>query len=188
MRITGGTLRGRILEAPKGRDIRPTSDKVRLAIFNMLNSRGLVDNAVVLDAFCGTGALGIEALSWGADHAVFIDKNRTSLDLCKKNCTALGVLSSCNHLLKDASKLTAKPEGTAPADLVFLDPPYKLGLVIPALEVLVSGGWVSNTFHAVLETEKEFDPAALTAKGYMVDLERDYGDTKIVLAHIQNAG
>ena len=116
MRITGGEFSGRILEAPKGSDIRPTSDKVRLAVFNMLNSRGLVENAIVLDAFCGTGALGLEALSWGAAHAVFIDKNRTSLDLCKRNCAALKITDRADHILKDASKPGPLPAGSQPAD------------------------------------------------------------------------
>lgn len=187
MRITGGTLRGRILEAPQGRDIRPTSDKVRLAIFNMLNSRGIIRDAVVLDAFCGTGALGIEALSWGASHAIFIDKNKTSLDLCRKNCNALGVKQQSHHLLKDATKIGVSVEEIPVAEVVFLDPPYRQDLLLPCLDNLISNGWVAQNAYIVLESEKEFDVSQLTSKGYEMVLSRDYGDTRIVLAQTQSA-
>ncbi len=93
MRIVAGQYGGRRLEVPKGRDIRPTSDKVRGAIFNALRSRGAVENARVLDAFCGTGALGLEALSQGAAHCTFLDKAKDSLALAKVNAQALGLLS-----------------------------------------------------------------------------------------------
>ncbi len=92
MRIVAGQYGGRRLEVPKGRDIRPTSDKVRGAIFNALRSRGAVEEARVLDVFCGTGALGLEALSQGAAHCTFMDKARESLELAKRNAQNLGVL------------------------------------------------------------------------------------------------
>lgn len=183
MRITGGEFGGRILEAPKGRDIRPTSDKVRLAVFNMLNSRGLVDDAVVLDAFCGTGALGIEALSWGASHAIFIDKNKKSLDLCKKNCQTLGLKDTVTHILKDSSKLAPRPADLLAADLVFLDPPYRQDLVLQTLQSLSANGWLRQTGHSILvESERQLDPALLTQEGYEVSVTKDYGDTRILLA------
>lgn len=182
MRITGGEYRGRILEAPKGRDIRPTSDKVRLAIFNMLNSRGLVEEAVVLDAFCGTGALGIEARSWGAAQSVFMDKSRESLDLCKKNCTSLK-LENIKHLLKDAAKPGPRPNDVAPVDLVFLDPPYRMGLVEQSLAALVANDWLNTAAHSILiETESRYDAAWLIGLGYEISLTKDYGDTQVVLA------
>ncbi len=178
MRITGGEYGGRILEAPKDNKIRPTSDKVRLAIFNMLDSRGLVEDAIVLDAFCGTGALGIEAISRGAAQAVFIDKNRSSLDLSKKNYSALKIAVESHFLLKDSSKIGEKPSNIAPATLVFLDPPYNQNLVPLTLESLLSGGWLVEGAHIVVETEKG---SFLAISGFQTLIERDYGDTRIAL-------
>ncbi|MEM7680297.1 MAG: RsmD family RNA methyltransferase, partial [Pseudomonadota bacterium] len=121
MRIVAGLYGGRRLQVPKNRDIRPTSDKVRGAIFNALASRGVVDGVRVLDLFCGTGALGLEALSRGAVYCTFVDKVRESLDLAKANTASLGADELAAFLLQDATKISDMPE---PYDLVFLDPPY----------------------------------------------------------------
>lgn len=182
MRITGGLYRGRIIEAPKGRDVRPTSDKVRLAIFNMLNGRGLVEDAVVIDAFCGTGALGIEAISWGAAQSIFIDKAKTSIDLAKRNCVTLGI-ENAHFILKDSSKLSPKPNTIPPADLIFLDPPYRMGLVAQSLESLHQNGWLSQTGHSILcEAERQLDQDVLVQAGYDIAVTKDYGDTRVLLA------
>jgi 16S rRNA (guanine966-N2)-methyltransferase len=181
VRITGGLYRGRILEAPKGRDIRPTSDKVRLAIFNMLNGRGLVRDAVVMDAFCGTGALGIEALSWGAKHCLFIDQARVSLDLCKKNCAALDV-KYASFLLKDSSKLGERPSSIPAANLVFLDPPYRKGLVEESIRALTDGGWLAEECYLVIETEENFDEGLIDAD---ILVSKTYGDTKVTLCAVR---
>lgn len=180
MRITGGTHGGRILQSPKDRAIRPTSDKVRLAIFNMLNARGLVDGAVVLDAFCGTGALGLEALSQGAAAAIFMDKNKSSLTLAKENYEALKMQGS-DFILKDATKPGEKPQKIQAANLVFLDPPYAQGLIAPALDALAENGWLANDTHVLMESEISFEPALLSNLGYAMILSRDYGDTRIAL-------
>ena len=129
MRITGGLHRSRKLETPKNDAVRPTSDKVRQALFNMLNSRGLVRDAVVLDAFCGTGALGLEALSQGAARAIFIDKAKSSTDLCHQNIETLNVGDQSCVLLQDSAKIKLRPDGIPHVELVFLDPPYRKGLV-----------------------------------------------------------
>lgn len=105
MRIIGGSARGRTLKTPVGQDIRPTSDKVRLAIFNALFSRGGVAGKIVLDAFCGTGALGCEALSQGATKSIFCDISKVSLGLAKENAAALGFTDRSEFILKDAAKL-----------------------------------------------------------------------------------
>lgn len=181
MRITGGIYGGRVLEAPKDRTIRPTSDKVRQAVFNVFNARGLVDGANVLDAFCGTGALGIEALSWGASCCSFMDKNRTSLELCRRNFAALKIDAQHNFLLKDAVKPGIKPAEMPAANLVFLDPPYKQELVQQSLGVLISAGWLARGAHALIEAEKAWNPAALAEFGHEVLLTRYYGDTQVVL-------
>jgi 16S rRNA (guanine966-N2)-methyltransferase len=181
MRITGGLYGGRILEAPKDRAIRPTSDKVRQAVFNMLNSRGVVENAVVLDAFCGTGALGIEALSWGASCCTFMDKNRGSLELCRRNFAALKINAQHYFVIKDAGKPGMATKISA-ANLVFLDPPYHQSLVETALPALFEGEWIAADCTILVETEKGWDPAVIQPLGYDVELTRDYGDTSITLA------
>jgi len=178
MRITGGEYRGRILQSPKDRSIRPTSDKVRLAVFNILNTRGLVENAHVIDAFCGTGALGIEALSWGAASCAFIDKNKSSLDLARRNCDSLKIENPTSFLLKDASRLGPKPENTVATNLVFLDPPYNQGLIPQSLESLAAGGWVADGSHILIESETGLDPVSF---GHEILMTRDYGDTRIAL-------
>lgn len=181
MRITGGIYGGRVLEPPRDMRVRPTSDKVRQAIFNILNARGLVDGASVLDGFCGTGALGLEALSWGGFCCTFIDLSRTSLDLCRKNHAALKTDAQCNFILKDCAKPGIKPAEIAAANLVFLDPPYKQDLVRQALEGLAPAGWIAKDAVILIETEKSHDPAPLAEMGYTIDLVRDYGDTRIAL-------
>lgn len=182
MRITGGLYGGRLLEAPKDRAIRPTSDKVRAAIFNILNARGLVQDAIVLDAFCGTGALGIEALSWGALCCTFMDKNRGSLSLSQRNFAALKIETKHYFLMKDAIKSGANPNKDTAANLVFLDPPYNQNLIETCLPPLQEGGWIAPNAHILIESEKGWNPAVLAPLGYDILLTRDYGDTSIALA------
>ncbi len=178
MRIISGTAGGRRLIAPEGRDVRPTGDKVRGAIFNSLRSRAAVEGAHVIDCFCGSGALGLEALSQGAASCAFIDNDRSSLDLAKKNAAALGLEGGCEFIYKDAAKLKDRFENIRPADLVFLDPPYNKGLVLPALAALQAGGWLAEGATIVAETEKAFKgdfPGAFQTLD-----EKIYGDTKVL--------
>jgi 16S rRNA (guanine966-N2)-methyltransferase len=180
MRITGGEYRGRLLQSPQDRAIRPTSDKVRQAIFNILHSREAVENAAILDAFCGTGALGLEALSRGGLCCTFMDKNRRSLELCRSNFAALEMTAKSSFVLKDATKPGAKPVDVAAANLVFLDPPYKQGLIAASIKSLGENGWFANRAMILMESEKSFDPAAL--EGFEILTVRDYGDTRVSLA------
>ncbi len=184
MRITGGTHGGRVLQSPKDRTIRPTSDKVRLAVFNILNARGLVQDAAVLDAFCGTGALGLEALSQGALCCTFMDKNRRSLDLAKDNFAALKMDAQHSFVLKDACKPGLKPASIPAATLVFLDPPYKQDLIAQSLPTLAGSGWVAGGAYILAESETMWDSGILISLGCNVILMRDYGDTRITLAQI----
>lgn len=180
MRIVSGKYGGRRLEEPKGRDIRPTGDKVRGAVFNALRSRGAVEGAVVLDAFCGTGALGLEALSQGASTCTFVDKARESLDLCRRNAQALGAVDAAQFLLRSAEKIGRKAEDMLPASLIFLDPPYGKGLVPAALEALSAGGWIEDGAWIAIESEKAFDGVL---PGFCaVESEKTYGDTKVIFA------
>ena len=181
MRIIGGSARGRTLKTPVGQDIRPTSDKVRLAIFNALFSRGGILDAIVIDAFCGTGALGLEALSQGAQAAYFFDNARISLALTKENAADLGFVDQCQFVQKDAAKLGEKPAANLPATHVFLDPPYRKNLVAPALDGLKSGGWLTPDAMIIVETEADATPL----DGYGdVTFDKIYGDTRVYFIQI----
>jgi len=181
MRIIGGIHRGRQLKVPEGRDIRPTSDKVRQAVFNMLTARGVVKEANVLDAFCGTGALGLEALSQGAAFCVFIDSAKKALGLCQKNISMLKMEMCGKTIQADSAKLGQKPETIPAADLVFLDPPYNKELISPALKALQTGNWVHpDTVCAIeLSSKEKFSGESLT-----IIQDKIYGDTRIILAHM----
>lgn len=178
MRIVAGLHRGRTLKTPQNGDIRPTSDKVRQALFNALHSRGLVVDAIVLDAFCGTGALGLEALSQGAAEALFMDLAKTSLGLAEENATLLKELSRSKFMQKDATSPGLKPETIPVATLVFLDPPYHKNLVPQAFQALLKDGWVGAGSVVVAETESAADLSAITAD---ILFEKTYGDTAVTV-------
>ncbi len=178
MKIVSGKYGGRRLIVPKDRSIRPTTDKVRGAVFNMLVSRGAVDGVRVLDGFCGSGALGLEALSRGAQHCTFMDKARSSIDLTKENADALKATEFCDFSVRDATKI---PENHGDMyGLVFLDPPYQKGLIPDVLQSLISGGWLDKGAWIVCESERHFTLPVLP--NLMNDHEKIYGDIKITLA------
>lgn len=177
MRITSGTLRGRPIEPPKDRQVRPTSDKLRQAIFNILTSRDAVGGAYVMDLCCGTGALGFEALSRGCEDVVLIDQHPTSLALAKQNAKSLGVEGQCSFFKADCRKLPERPAHIAPRSLVFFDPPYKQELITPGLLGLISQNWLADGAYVVCETEK--GSPFIVPEGYRLELERTYGDSEI---------
>lgn len=179
MRIVAGYNRGRILHSPDNNLIRPTSDKVRLALFNALNSRGAVVDAVVLDGFCGTGALALEALSQGASEAVLIDQEKSSLELARKNAGLLEETEHCSFLLKDCTNLSDRPENQKPATLCFLDPPYHKEILPKALKALQNGNWLNKGCWIVAEMEKDYN-----FEGFSAESEKTYGDTKILIGRI----
>jgi 16S rRNA (guanine966-N2)-methyltransferase len=178
MRIISGKYGGRKLDVPKGRDIRPTSDKVRGSIFNALISRTDIDGAQVMDLFCGTGALGLEALSRGAEQCLFVDKAKDSLNLARQNAHDLGADRQADFILSDATKLRPRGGGVRACDVFFCDPPYRLELIAPSLQALLDGDWLGDEAIGVLEAEK----------GWSIDIppafdiltEKTYGDTSIV--------
>jgi 16S rRNA (guanine966-N2)-methyltransferase len=177
MRIVAGLYGGRRLLSPDNRDIRPTSDKIRGAIFNSLRSRGAVEGAYVLDGFCGTGALGFEALSQGASHCVFADSSRVSLDLARENAAALGIKNEAQFIVIDMGKYGQKSETKNKFNLVFLDPPYNKNLITPALESLDQGGCLAPDAILVVESERKFSG---TFPGtYALLDEKISGETKI---------
>jgi len=179
MRIISGKYGGRNLNVPHNNVIRPTSDKVRGAIMNSLQSHGALEGAVVMDGFCGTGALGIEALSRGASTCLFIDQNDRSLELAQENVKLVGAGDVSKFILKDMTRLQARTDDFTPKTLVFLDPPYGQDLVYDALESLAKGDWLSDDAVIVVEEEKDFVPEF--DESFEVFSEKEYGDTKVFL-------
>ncbi len=179
MRIVGGRLRGRLLEAPASRAIRPTSERLRESIFDILVHRhvGVVEGARVVDLFAGSGALGIEALSRGAKFALFVDNGPEARALLRANVEAFALGGVTRIWRADATLLGKAPAGP-PFTLAFLDPPYEKGLAGPALTGLVEGGWLASGALVVVEESAEAEIGAPTALR-IVD-ERVYGETKVV--------
>jgi 16S rRNA (guanine966-N2)-methyltransferase len=176
MRIVAGTLRGRALAAPRSEAIRPTTDRTREAVFNVLAHRfgDPVSGARVLDLFAGTGALGLEALSRGAVHCVFIEEGAEGRGLIRTNVEAFGLTGRTKIFRRDATALG--PVGTiGPFDLVFADPPYGKGLGERALASARAGGWLKPGALCVVE-EAAAAPFA-TGEGFGIVDERHYGDT-----------
>lgn len=178
MRIVAGKYRGRRLSTPKTDDIRPTSDKIRGAVFNALHSRGVIKGALVLDLFCGTGALGIEALSRGAEHCIFVDKSNASLKLTQDNTKTLNIPAQDTQFIRhDACTLAPKTPDIPSRSLVFCDPPYGQNMIGPALENLHIMQWLAKDAFIVIETSKT---ESLTLSHiYTIESERIYGDTRI---------
>ncbi len=153
-RIVAGTLRGRVLSVPANAVTRPTADRVRQALFDMLAHapwRGDALEGGVVDAFAGTGALGLEALSRGAARAVFLERDRAALACICANIAACGMAPQTLALGGDALRPPSPRPGWGAAGLVFLDPPYGGGLAAPALSALVRSGWVAPAALAVAE-------------------------------------
>ena len=179
MRVVGGRLRGRNLATPTSREIRPTADRLRESLFNILVHAyaNPVEGARVLDLFAGTGALGIEAISRGAGFALFVDNGAEARALLRNNVEALGLGGVTKVFRRDATELgPAHP--VEPFSLVFLDPPYGKGLAVKALASLRDGGWLTKEALLVVEEAKA---AAFTAPEGFVELERRaYDDTEFV--------
>lgn len=177
MRIVGGKHRGRRLTPPADRRVRPTVDRVREAIFNILTqgSSTLPPDTQVLDAFAGSGALGLEALSRGAGHVTFLDTDRESIALVKTNVRDLLEQEQVTVLMRDA---THPGPADQACDLIFLDPPYGKGLAPVALRALSENGWIGPDAGIVVELGKK-EPLDLP-DGFSLEDERTYGDTRIV--------
>lgn len=182
MRITGGKFGGRSLAAPADNRVRPTSDKVRQAIFNILQHQSFqpdfaLEGARAADLFAGTGALGLEAISHGASFCLFVEDAAESRALIQRNVEALGLTGATKLWRRDATKLGAMAPGAGgPFDLVFLDPPYRNNLVAPALQSLRDGGWLSPNVLIVVETAED---ESAGGEGFMKHDERVYGDTRV---------
>ncbi len=174
MRIVAGRFRGKQLTSPEDGSIRPTADRVRESVFNILASRlgPNLDGLRVLDLFAGTGALGLEALSRGASNVVFVDTGAEARGLIRDHIEAFGAGGVAKLLRRDATSLG--PAGTmGPVDLVFLDPPYGKGLGEAALRSLSDGKWLHTNTVLVLE-ETSGSTLALPS-GFILDDRREYG-------------
>jgi 16S rRNA (guanine966-N2)-methyltransferase len=185
MRIIGGRLRGRALAAPGAAGggeahLRPTSDRVRESIFNLLAHGGWAEPPApegmrVLDLFAGTGALGLEALSRGAAHCLFVDDHGPSRALIRRNVETLDVIGEARIYRRDAARLGTNTG--APYELAFVDPPYRSGLGAAALASALAGGWLGPRALVVLETaadEPDEPPTGFTTEG-----DRRYGETRV---------
>jgi len=179
MRIVGGKLRSRPLAGPKTDAVRPTTDRLREALFNILtHSYGdPITGARVLDLFAGTGALGIESISRGAAYALFVDEGVEARALLRDNVEVLGLGGVTRIFRRDATKL-GPVHPLEPFSLVFLDPPYGKGLAELALSAARAGGWLKPEALIVVE---EASGAAFTAPEGFTELERrQYDDTEFV--------
>lgn len=177
LRIIGGTHRGRRIEIPPGSDARPTGDRVREALFNILAS-GIADTpgldaAQVLDACAGSGALGIEALSRGAAHALFFDIDRPARVQIGTNLDTLGLSERANVQRMDATK----PSAGTQCDIVFLDPPYDSDIAQTAPAALAENGWITPGGLIVIETRRGKDIDC--GPGFETVDTRSYGDTSL---------
>lgn len=181
MRIVGGSLRGRVLKTPSSQSIRPTSDRLRESVFDILAHAydDPVSGAQVVDLFAGTGALGLEALSRGAQRALFVDDGTEARALLRANIEALGLGGVTRVFRRDATKLGAAPPGEQ-FSLAFLDPPYGRDLATRALVSLVEGEWLTN--NALIVVEEAADAPLNLPEGIIEEERRRYGDTQIVIA------
>lgn len=187
MRIVGGRWRGRALAAPsptgRASSIRPTSDRLREALFNVLahSYDDVVEGARVLDLFAGTGALGLEALSRGAAFAIFVDDGAEARGLIRQNVEAFGAGGVSRLFRRDATKLgPAAPN--PPVSLVLCDPPYGRDLAGPSLSSCLAGGWLAPDALVVVEEAAE---SGFQLPGGFTEAERRrYGETEIVLGRV----
>ena len=186
MRVVGGRLKGRNLASPSGREIRPTADRLRESVFNILVHAydNPIEDARVLDLFAGTGALGIEAVSRGARFTLFVDNGAEARALLRNNVESLGLGGTTKVYRRDATDLgPAHP--VEPFSLVFLDPPYGKGLADKALASLRDGGWL--TPEALLVVEEPKAAAFVVPDGFEEVERRAYDDTEFVFLKSSNS-
>jgi len=179
----GGKHRGRAIAAPEGRATRPTSSRAREALFNILihanwrqDGTSPLIEARVLDAFAGSGALGLEALSRGAEHVTFLDNDPNAIRLIGENLRKLGETAAARVVRADA---TRPPPGREACDLVLLDPPYRSGLAAPALAALDQADWIAAD--AVVTVELALNEDIAPPAGFEMIDERRYGAAKVVI-------
>ena len=181
MRISGGSRRGHTLHRLRGRHIRPTAEKLRQAMFNRLAAQRQqqdLSGCRVLDVFAGSGVLGFEALSRGADFVLFLDRDRHALATIRANAEHLGLHTA--HMLRhrDATRLGKRPDALAAFDIILLDPPYGRGLAEKALLRLTSGGWLAENASIILE--EAADTTFTPPPGTRMLSQHRYGDSRLL--------
>ncbi|MBL8070097.1 MAG: 16S rRNA (guanine(966)-N(2))-methyltransferase RsmD [Nitrospira sp.] len=182
MRVIAGLHRGRRLLGPRGQAIRPTSDRVKEALFSILGER--TTGARVLDLYAGTGSIGIEALSRGAAHVTFVEADRQALRLVNSNLEQCGLQQSANVCACQVSQFFRRAtEWSGPYDIVFCDPPYQLTPELIAMAREWSAGWLADDAVVVIEHGKKAEiPQTL---GLLSQVKRyDYGDTALTRFHV----
>lgn len=178
MRIISGDWRGRKLVTPKGDATRPTADRTRETLFNMLNSRlGSFNDLSVLDLFAGSGALGLEALSRGAGSCTFVEQDKAAVTAIKTNISALGVSKAS----VSASSVFELRDSKTAYDLILLDPPYGTGAANVALDRLLRLGWIQPRTWIAAETRSTED---IAVKGLDIETERKVGKAKLTLLRL----
>lgn len=181
MRIVSGGLRGRNLITPEGPGTRPTSDRARQAVFNILEHAAWAPEMRgkrVMDLFAGSGALGFEAISRGAAFCLFVETDEAARGAIRENIDALGLFGATRIHRRDATDLGLRPASAGePFDMAFMDPPYRHGLAERALAGLIEGGWLKPG--ALVVVERGSDEADLSPAGYTVLDTRDYGAARV---------
>jgi 16S rRNA (guanine(966)-N(2))-methyltransferase RsmD len=177
MRITGGTLRSRAIRAPRGTATRPTSDRVREALFSILASSSAVEGARVLDLYAGTGALAFEALSRGASEAILVESSKEALAAVRANVADLDLAGRVRVIAASVDRALARIEG--PFDIVFLDPPYAQAAVAGAraIAALVTRSLLARGARVVLEHARADAPPEI--ESLELESTRRYGDTAL---------
>ncbi len=183
MRITAGRFGGKKLLSPEGLTTRPTSDRARQAVFNILRHANwlqgdVLNDALVMDLFAGTGAMGLEALSQGAAHAIFVEQDGKALKCCRDNIANCNVTPESKIMNGSALALPLRSNATPQRTLVFLDPPYGKGYGVAALNSAVMQGWLAPGAVIVMEMAKK-EPEAPPA-GFTVHDTRDYGVARVM--------
>jgi 16S rRNA (guanine(966)-N(2))-methyltransferase RsmD len=184
MRVVGGSLRGRKLKSPPGRILRPTSDRIRESIFDLLGPERATGRRA-LDLFAGTGALGIEALSRGYETAVFVENNPRALELIRGNIDLAGLADRAQVRSGDVFQYLKNPGDSRSFDLVLLDPPYGKGLAEKAMEALAGSGLPGERSVVVCETEHGVDLPDRFGN-LALEKHRKYGDTAVHLYVVDN--
>ena len=177
-RIVAGAAKGRTLVVPRGGATRPTSDRVREALFSRLDHEDVLAGARVLDLFAGSGALGLEAASRGAEHVLLVDSSQAAATVCRRNAATLGLAQVQVRAQAVGSLLAGSPDG--PYDLVLLDPPYSTAeqALADVLGRLVDGGWLAWHALVVVERSARGEEPAWPPGLRRVD-ERRYGETRL---------
>lgn len=185
MYIVAGKHKGRRIESPQGREIRPTAARTREAIFNILAHGRFAGEEPLLhgriaDIFCGSGAMGLEALSRGARNITFVDKSRDALEAAEYNSKQFGEMANIRLIRADSSQLPPAPH---PHEIIFIDPPYRSGLAVGALNTVRTGGWLAQ--NGVVVLEQAWKEPVVIPPGYAQIDERKYSNTRVVLLELE---